>query len=150
MNTITITNERLNLFAICAKQYLNTSPRSKLWFAVDKILKIAIKKLKKVEEKKNEKRRDHALKLDKGVFDTKDDGSFKYDVTGHKALVVDLAAIDEETVEIPVNIVPDGQFDENPKFLSFDIRNAFEGIVIPAIDYDNFDFETVKPQPHES
>ncbi len=147
MTTLTITNERLNLFVFCAKQYLNTTPRSKLWFAVDKILKIAIKKLKKVEERKNEKRRDHALKLDKGVFDTKDDGSFKYDVKGHKDLVADLLLIDEDTVEVPVHIIPDGEFDE--KLLSFDIRNAFEGIVIPVIDYD-FDIETVKPQTHES
>ena len=130
----TITNEQLNLFVVCGKHYLNTAPKSKLWFSVDKILKIAIKKLKKVEDKKDDLRRECALKLDKGVFDTKENGAFKYDVEGQKKLIAGLLLIDEETLEIPSHIVPEGEYNDDPKLISFDVRNAFEGIVIPEED----------------
>jgi len=136
-----ITNERLNLFVVCAKHYLNNSPKSKLWYAVDKILKIALKMLKKVEAKKLEKKREHAVKLDKGVFDVYENGTLKYTVEGEKKLAEDLEAIDQETCEIPTHIIPEGLYDDDPKVLSFDIRNAFEGIVISAIDYENFDID---------
>ncbi len=143
-----ITNERLNLFVTCGKHYLNNTKKSKLWFAVDKILKGAVKQLKKVNERKDEVRREFALKLDKGVFDTNENGTFKYDVEGNKKIVAALAVIDAETCEINTHIIPEGQYDDNPELLSFDIRNAFEGIVIPEIDYENFDidkFEEPKP-----
>lgn len=129
----TITNERLNLFVLCGKHYVNNAPKSKLWYAVDKLLKIAIRMLKKVDEKKNEKRMDRAVKLDKGVLDLTIDGSFKYNLEGHKLLIAELRAIDDETVEMPTHIVT--EYDDDPKLISFDMRNAFEGIVIPETDY---------------
>jgi hypothetical protein len=137
----TITNEQLNLFVLCAKHYVNNSPKSKLWYAVDKILKGALKQLKKVDERKAEKKRERAIKLEKGVFDLRLDGTFKYDLEGERLLVEDLNAIDQETVEIKTHVITD--YDDDPKLISFDMRNAFEGIVIPEIDYDNFDIDGV-------
>lgn len=137
--TTKITNEQLNTFTVCARAYLNAAPKSKLWFAVDKILKVSIKKLKKVEELKEEKRREFALKKDKGVFDLTPDGKWQFDDAGYKNLISALSAIDETEVEIPTHIIPEGDYDD--KIISFDIRNNFEGIVIPKIDYDNFDID---------
>lgn len=130
-NIKSITNEELNFFVLAGKAYLNTAPRSKLWYAVDKLTKIGIKMLKKVEREKDAKRREFALTLDKGVYDTKDNNEFKYNVEGHKKLVDALNVIDESQIDFPIHIV--SEYDNDPKIISFDIRRAFEGIVIPEI-----------------
>jgi len=138
----TLTNKQLNLFVICGKQYLNTAPaKTKLWYAVDKILKKSLKKLEEVDEIKNEKRRDHALTTDKGVFDTNENGTFKYTLAGNKKLMSELTEIENKEVEIDTHIVT--EYDDDPKILSFDIRRAFEGIVIPEIDYDKLNIDTI-------
>lgn len=149
---IIITNEKLALFCTVGKHYLNTAPRSKLWFAVDKILKKALKLLAKLEEKKNEIRREFALKKDKGVFDTGEGGIFQFTEESHNKLVKKINDLDEETVEIPTHIIPDGQYDDDPKVLSFDTRNGFEGIVIPEIDYESMDIDSMEhtPKPKET
>lgn len=139
METIKITNERLNIFVVAGKQYCNTTPRSKLWFAVDKITKIAEKLLKKVEKQREEKRREFAVKKEKGIYDLTATGGWQFDEAGHKSLVAAMEEIDSKEVELKVHIVADGDFDESVLF--FDMRENFEGIVIPQIDYDTFDVD---------
>jgi len=132
----TITNERLNLFVVVGKHFLSNPkkfPKSDLWYAVDKLVKKGLKKLKKVEEEKQKKRREVAVKLDKGIYDLTADGNFKWTDENYEKHVAACAEIDEkEVVDFEphiVNVYDDSEF-------SFDIRNAFEGIVIPEIDYD--------------
>lgn len=140
MDTLTITNERLNIFVIAGKAYLNATAKSKLWFAVDKITKVAVKKLKKVEKLREEKRREFAMKKDKGVYDLTENGGWQFDESGHKKLIEALEEIAKQDCELPIHIIPEGQYDE--KDLTYDLRDNFEGIVIPAIDYDNFDIDS--------
>lgn len=149
MGPIKITKEKLNLFCLCGKAYLNMSPKSKLWYAVDKVLKKALKLLKKVEEEKNTARREFALKKDKGVFDTAEGGVFQYSAADHEKLIERMSKIDEEEVEIMSHIIPVGEYDDDPKVLSFDMRNAFEGIVIPEINYDEFDIDKYEAPKEE-
>ena len=146
MGTISLTNEKLATFYMCGKAFINSSPRSRLWYAVDKVMKAAEKKLKKVEALKEEKRREFAMKKDKGIYDLTPDGKWQFDQEGHKKLTEALEVIDETVTEISVQIIPEGEFDE--KTLSFDLRNNFEGIVIPAIDYENFDWDKI-PANHK-
>lgn len=135
--TTKITNERLNLFVLCGKAYVNGNPKSKLWFAVDKILKIALKLLKKVDQRKEEKRMEFASKKEKGIFDLNPNGGWQFTDESWKKLVEALQVIDEDLAELPTHIVT--EYDE--KALSFDLRANFEGIVIPAIDYDTFEID---------
>lgn len=139
MDTIKITNERLSVFVTAGKMYCNVTPRSKLWFAVDKITKIAEKLLKKVEKEKEEKRREFAMKKEKGIYDLTVQGGWQFDEAGHKALAAAHDDINEKEVELKVHIMPEGDYDET--ILSFDLRESFEGIVIPAIDYETFDVD---------
>lgn len=137
--TIKISNDRLNIFVLCAKQFCNTTPRSKLWYAADKICKIALKKLKKTNRLRDEKRREFASKKDKGIYDLNDQGGWQFDENGFNKATAAMIEIDEQEVELPIHIIPVGQFDE--KALSFDMRDHFEGILIPAINYDEFDID---------
>lgn len=139
MATITITNERLNNFALAGKAFTGSTPLSKLWFAADKITKIALKRLKIVEKDKQKKRREFAMKKDKGLYDLDANGQFQFNDEALTKLEDAIAAIDEQTTEIPIHIIPHGQYDEEA--LSFDMRNCFEGIVIPDIDYEKFDID---------
>lgn len=139
MPTIQIPNERLMLFVVAGKNYSSGTPLSKLWFAVDKVTKFAEKKLKLVEKQKEKKRREFALKGDKGVYDLNDKGQFKFDDAGLDKLLPAIEEIDSQLTEIITHIIPAGQYDDSQ--LTFDMRNIFEGIVIPAIDYDTFDID---------
>ena len=137
--TVKITKEKLNIFVAIGKHFVNTTPKSKLWFAVDKILRLAKKKLKKVEQERDEKRREFAAKKDKGLFDLNERGEYQFNDDNLKKLNEALLEIDEEEVEIPFHIIPDGENDETK--LSFDMRENFEGIVIPSVDYETFDID---------
>lgn len=139
MATISITNERLNNFALAGKAFTGNTPLSKLWFAADKITKIALKRLKAVEKEKQKKRREFAMKKDKGLYDLDAQGNFQFNDEGLNKLEEALLSIDEQTTELPVHIIPHGDYDEQA--LSFDMRTCFEGIVIPDIDYEKFDID---------
>lgn len=139
MKTITITNERLNQFALAGKAFTGNTPLSKLWFAADKITKIAIKRLKAVEKEKQRKRREFAIKKDKGLYDLDAQGNFQFNDEGLTKLEDALAAIEDQPQEIPIHIIPHGEYDDQA--LSFDMRTCFEGIVIPDIDYETFDID---------
>ncbi len=137
--TIKISKEELNSFVSFGKAYVNTFVRSKLWFAIDKILRVTIKKLKKVEKEREEKRAEFAVKKDKGVYDLTPNGRWQFDEEGLKKLNAALEALEIEEIEIPTHVIPDGEYEESN--LTFDFRDAFEGIVIPAIDYETFDID---------
>lgn len=142
-----ISKEKLNIFVMAAKAFMDqtNNKKSKLWYAADKICKVAENKLKKVEMERDEKRREFALCDDKGVFDLNPQGGYKFDKEGLKKLKKALSDIDEETVDLPVHIIE--QFDDT-KF-NFDMRNSFEGIIIPEIDYETFDIDSFKEEPEK-
>jgi len=137
-----ITNEQLNIFVLCGKAFTTNTPKSKLWFAVDKITKVAHKKLKNVEREKEAKRREFAMTKEKGIYDLDDKGQFQFTPDGLNNLLKAFEEIDQKEVEIPIHIIPAGEYDE--KTLTFDVRQAFEGIVIPAIDYEKFNIDEYK------
>lgn len=133
----TITNEKLVSFCFHAKAFINSTPKSKLWFACDKILRIALKKARKTDQEKDERRRENALMKDKGLFDLDDKNQFQFTKESEKKLLEEFKVIDEKTIELETHIVTD--FDDSK--LSYDMRTAFEGIVIPEykeIDIDNY------------
>jgi hypothetical protein len=137
-----VSPDKLNRFIIAGKHYASVTPLSKLRIAVEKILQPSIKKLKKVEEKKNELRREYALKLEKGVFNLDANGNLKYDEQGLKNLNEKLSEFDDNPdneVEITPHIIAEGDYDEAQ--LSYDMRTAFMGLVIADIDYDNIDWD---------
>lgn len=132
--TIEITNERLNNFVLAGKRYTEQTPVSILWFVVDRMVKKFTKDLKKVEKERIKITRKYALKKEKGLFDLDDKGNLQFPADKQDELENEIEALFDKKIEVETDIVPAEDFDE--KALSHDMRNVFEGIVIPSIDHD--------------
>ena len=132
--TTQIPKEKLNLFVLTGKHYLNgTKKKSKLWLAVDAILPKATKMLKKVEKERELVRVNLCKKTASKHIDYDKEGRYQFTAEEFKTLQEKLDAIDEAMVAIPTIIIPKGEYPELG--LSYDIRQAFQGIVIPEPDY---------------
>ncbi len=132
--TTQIPKEKLNLFVLTGKHYLNsTKKKSKLWVAVDTILPKATKLLTRVEKERELARVNLCKKTASKHIEYDKNSRYQFTAEDYKTLQDKLDAIDEAEVTIPIMIVPKGEYPELG--LSYDIRHAFEGIVIPESDY---------------
>lgn len=130
METTKVTKERVNLFVICGKHYLNNTQKNKLWGAVDNILPSMVSILKKAEKKKEFVRLSLCKKTATKHVELDKAGRYQYTEEDNKKLINELEAIDNELVDVPVIIVPEGDYPEEG--MTYDMRKAFEGIVIPG------------------
>lgn len=127
---MTITKEKLNLFVVCAKGYLNanTEKKSVLTAYLDEILPSMIKKLKKVEREKELVRLKYAKKTASKHIEQDKNGRYQFTEEDNINVLEEFDRIDEETIEIEPMLVPE---EDCPQDLTFDVSDAFRGIVIP-------------------
>lgn len=136
METIEITKEKVNKFVIAGKHYINANiaKKSVLWINVDILLEMYVKKLKGIERDRDYVRMKFCKKTGtKHIEMTKYNG-YQFTEEDNKKVLTEFDRIDSELVDMPIQIVPKGEYPE--KGLSYDIRDAFRGIVIPALEYD--------------
>lgn len=145
-----ITKSQLNLFVVCAKHYLNNNSKkkSRLWIALDAILPKAVKLLKKVEGEKELVRVNLCKKSASKHIEYDKDGRYQFTEEAYKTLQEKLEAIEDATVKIPKMIIPKGEYPELG--LTYDVRQAFQGIVIPEPDYKLDDPELDKRLEEEN
>lgn len=130
---MTITKDQLNLFVVCAKGYLNANigKKSVLTGHLEEILPSMIKKLKRVEREKELVRLKYAKKTASKHIDQDKEGRYQFTEEDNIKVLEEFDRIGEETVEIEPLIV---SVEDCPEDLTFDVRNAFRGIVIPPLD----------------
>jgi len=135
METTKITKAQLNLFVLAGKQYVNAfqKKKSKLWIAIDTILPKATKLLERVEKERELARVNQCKKTATKHIEYDKNGRYQFTEETYKALQEKLDAIEESEVTIPKIIVAKGEYPELG--LSYDFRQAFQGIVIPEPDY---------------
>lgn len=129
----TITKEQLNLFVVCGKHYISVTPpeqKSILWESVNSLLPLALKKLKKVEHEKELHRLNLCKKTSTKHIDKDKNGGYQFTEDDNIKLIERFAEIDQATVEMSCNVI--NEFPEEG--LTYDMRKAFEGIVIPATE----------------
>lgn len=148
METTKISKEKLNKFVVCAKHYVsaNLASKSILWINCDTLLEIAIKKLKKVDREKELVRMKYCKKTATKHIDMTKDGKFQFTEEDNKKVLDEFDRIDGEEIEMPCMIV--SEFPE--KGLTYDIRDAFKGIVIPDNKYDVANPELAKMLDEEN
>jgi len=130
METIKITKEKLNLFVICGKHYLNNNKKDMLWGAIDTILPQMVSKLKRVEKQKEFIRLKLCKKTASKYVELDKNGRYQYTEDDNKKLIEELEAIDNELVDVLAIVIPEDQVPEEG--VTYDMRKAFEGIVIPG------------------
>ena len=101
-----------------------------LWGALDTILPQMINKLKKVEKKKEFVRLHLCKKTPSKHVELDKNGRYQYTQDDNIKLINDLEAIDNELVEVLAIIIPEDQVPDEG--ITYDMRKAFEGIVIPG------------------
>jgi len=135
METVKITKAQLNLFVVAGKHYVNANQKkkSKLWIAIDSILPKATKLLEKVEKERELARVNLCKKSASKHIEYDKNGRYQFTEEAFKSLQEKLDVIDAAEVTIPQMIIPKGEYPELE--LSYDFRQAFQGIVIPEPDY---------------
>lgn len=135
METIEITKEKVNKFVVAGKFYINANiaKKSVLWVNVDTLLETYIDKLKKIDRERDYVRMKFCKKTNTQHIEFTKNGSYQFKEDDNKKVLDEFDRIDKELVEMPILIVPKGQYPE--KGLSYDIRDAFKGIVIPTDEY---------------
>lgn len=143
-----VTKEQLNLFVICGKHYLNELKEpSELSKAIETVLPEAIKKLQKVERQRDMFRISLAKKTATKHLDLDRQGRYQHTEDDTLKIFAKMEEIDKEEVNLHSTII-----EEYPdEGLSYDIRQAFQGIVIPAKLYPKYkDEEEPKDEEEES
>ena len=130
MEIVKITKDKLNLFVICGKHYLNNNKKNMLWGALDTILPQMVNKLKRVEKQKEFVRLQLCKKTASKHVELDKNGRYQYTEDDNKKLINELEAIDNELVDVPAIIIPETDVPEEG--ITYDMRKAFEGIVIPG------------------
>ena len=125
---VTITKEQLDLFVRAGKAYCSTLGESIIKANIEEILDVAIKKLKKVERQAEMYRLKYAKKTSSKHIDRDKHGNYQFTEEDMNSLQNDLDAMNEELVTLPCLIV---EKKDIPDDLSYDLRNAFAGIVLP-------------------
>lgn len=135
MTTTKITKEKLNLFVACGKHYVSNANESELSKAVEAVLEPAIKKLKKVERQQEIARLSLAKKTSSKHIERDKYGNNLFTEADNIKLLEKIDEINAEEVDLPIDIVEDYPSEG----ITYDIRQAFEGIVIPKIarKFDN-------------
>lgn len=132
MTTTEITKEHLNLFIVCGKHYVNSVPAEKrkenpLVPVIESVLPGMVKQLKKVERSKELFRISLCKKTAANYIEHNKNGDYQFTDKDLIKLTEELTKIDEQTIKVPCVIIE--EFPEEG--LSYDLRQAFEGIVIP-------------------
>jgi len=152
METTKITKSQLNLFVVAGKHYLNAnqSKKSKLWVAIDSILPKATKLLERVEKERELARVNLCKKSASKHIEYDKSSRYQFTAEDFKTLQEKLEIIDAAEVTIPQIIIPKGEYPELG--LSYDFRQAFQGIVIPEPDYklDDPDLDEKLEEENES
>ncbi len=148
-DTISISNEKLNTFVLCAKHYLMDAPDSELKTAAEDVLEPAIKKLKKFERGLELLRLKYCKKTATKHIDRDRNKEYQYTEDDYKNLLGAIDDLSELMVKIPTSIVDlDGVPQDG---LSSDILRAFEGIIIPkkTRKFENFKDEEEEEEEEE-
>lgn len=143
---ITITFEQLNLFVLCGKQYASSAEESILKIAVEELLPVALGKLKKYEQSLEKIRARYAKKTASKHIERDKYNNYQFTEKDLEDLTEAVNKTSLETTDLPYNII-DGEYPTDG--LTWDMRMAFEGIVIPKIKrkFDDFrDMEEETPQ----
>ena len=134
-----ITKEQLNLFVVCGKHFIMNvdSDNNPLVSAIEDILPEAIEKLKKVERQKNLYRISLAKKTASKHLELDKHGNHMYTEEDTKKIWAKLDEIEKEEVTISTHVI-----EEHPsEGMTYDIKMAFSGIVIPKINIPKFEEE---------
>ncbi len=136
METVQITKEKLNKFAAGGKFYIskNMAKKSVLWINVDSLLELATKKLKKVEREKELVRMKYCKKTASKHIEYSKTNQYQFTEDDNVKVLDEFDRIDAELVDFPQMIVTKGEYPE--KGMTYDIRDAFKGIVIAENEYD--------------
>ena len=132
-----ITKEQLNLFIVCGKHFIMNvdSENNPLVPAIEAILPEATEKLKKVERQKNLFRISLAKKTASKHLEVDKHGNHMYTEEDTKKIWDKMDEIDKEEVNLTCNVIKD----HPSEGLSYDIKMAFSGIVIPKINIPKFE-----------
>lgn len=127
MATVTLTNSELAHFRRTAQQFINThAERTKLHYAIEKVLKKTTKALEDYSDQENEFRVDAALIDPKTkAFINDDKGNFMIDPTKSKELNKQLRALSRKEVEFETHFATDV-----PPDLEAGWYQVFLGVVI--------------------
>lgn len=132
-NMTTITKEQLNIFVVCGKHYVSAQIKDKntnpLWQAINSLLPGAVSKLKKVERQRELARLNLCKKNSSKHIEYDKSGNYQYTEEDNISLLEKFDAINEETVQMQTHIINDYPTEG----LTYDIMQAFEGIVIPEV-----------------
>lgn len=129
MNKTEITKEQLNLFVWAGKQYLINREESELTKSIESILPEAIKKLQKVDRARDLFKVSLAKKTNSKHIDLDKNGRYQHTEDDTKKIWAKMDEIDEEIVTISAHVVSDYPKED----ITFDMKRAFQSIVIPAM-----------------
>lgn len=135
MNTTEISKEQLNHFVLAGKHYLNDREESELTKAIEMILPTAIKKLKKVERQRDAFRIAKAKKTGSKHLEKDKNGQYQFTEEDTKLVWEKMDEIDQEMIKVPCHIVEEYPTED----ISYDIKMAFQGVVIPKIEISTFE-----------
>ena len=141
METTEITKEKLDRFVLCAKHYVNNNKRhmidgnknrteNVLWIAIDSILPKMVTKLKKVEKEKEFLRLNLCKKTATKHVDLDKNGRYQYTEEDNVTLINKVEQIEKQIIKVPSMLIAEDSVPEEG--LTYDMRKAFEGIVIPG------------------
>lgn len=148
MDKTTITKDQLNLFVWAGKQYLVNREESELTKAIESILPQAIKKLQKVERQRDLFKISLAKKTNSKHIDLDKNGRYQHTEDDTKKIWDKMDEIDAETVTLNCHVVPDKDYPKED--ITFDMKRAFQSIVIPAMPvYDVSEEEDEKTDDKE-
>ena len=138
----TITKEQLNTFIVAGKYYLNDREESELTKAIESILPEAINKLKKVERQRDMFRISLAKKTASKHIELDKNGRHQYTEDDTKKIWDKMDEIDKEEIQIHACIVTEYPTED----ISYDMKRAFSGIVIPELNIPKFEEEPVESE----
>jgi hypothetical protein len=129
MEKTTITKEQLNIFVLAGKHYLIDREKSELTEAIEAILPEAFKKLKKVERERDLYKLSLAKKTNSKHIDLDKNGRYQHTEEDTKKIWEKMDEIDREEVKLSSHVI-----DKYPtEDITYDMKQAFQSIVIPAI-----------------
>ncbi len=146
MEKTTITKEQLNLFVWAGKQYLINREGSELTKAIEAILPEGIKKLQKTERARDLFKISLAKKTNSKHIDLDKNGRYQHTEDDTKKIWEKMDEIDAETIQLSCHVIKDYPTED----ITFDMKRAFQSIVIPAMPVTEFEEEHEEEHEEES
>jgi len=130
--TTQIPKEKLNLFVVTGKHYLNsTKKKSKLWVAVDAILPKAIKLLTKVEKERELARVNLCKKTASKHIEYDKNGRYQFTAEDYKTLQEKLDAIDGQSNQLKL------QGKSEKDILNLKVKQTEQAITAAEVNLQN-------------